>query len=867
MSARRSFRPGRVLLVAWLALLALSHATTRTRPASPPLPDGWSRSPVPAYDRDGRPHGRLGLAWRRIPAADPAPGRLPVLLLHGAPGRGRDLEPLGRQLAARHPVLLVDLPGFGASERDPADLSWRAQARAVVALLDRLDVGRVHVVGFSMGGGVALELTDLVPQRVASLTMLSAIGVEELELFGEHRVNHAVHALQLAVIRAARWLVPHFGLLDHGPVDVGYARNFVESDQRRLRPLLARLDVPALIVHGARDFLVPVAAAREHHRIVPQSRLVVLPDEGHFTVFTDPARVAVPIEAFLADVEHGRAPRRADAAPAALAAAARPFDPATVPPLAGPGLALVLLLLAAATLASEDMTCVAAGLLVAAGRLPFVPATAACLVGIFAGDVGLFLVGRSAGRAALARWPLRRVVDADRLARACRWFERRGPWLILASRFMPGMRLPTYLAAGVVGTSVVRFAGWFLVAALAWTPMLVGVAAIVGRPVLRLAGPAGIAGLGAAVVALALALRVALLAATHRGRRRLVGAWRRWTRWEFWPPWLFYPPIVLHVLRLGVRHRGLTVFTLANPGWPAGGFVGERKHEILAALARAGAPVAPWALLRVTEPAEQRIGRALAAAGRWGGLPVVLKPDAGQRGDGVRIVRDERTLRELVGAARRDLLVQQFVPGVEFGIFWIRRPGAERGEIFSLTEKRLPEVVGDGRRTLEELILDDERAVAIWRLYVGLAGARAADVPAPGERVQLAELGTHCRGAVFLDGRELITPVLEQTLDEIGRRLPGFFFGRYDVRAPSREALAARGEFVVIELNGVTSEATHVYDPRIGLREAWRTLRRQWALAFEIGAAQRAQGHRPATLRELAALVREFGRERRGRDG
>ena len=81
--------------------------------------------------------------------------------------------------------------------------------------------------------------------------------------------------------------------------------------------------------------------------------------------------------------------------------------------------------------------------------------------------------------------------------------------------------------------------------------------------------------------------------------------------------------------------------------------------------------------------------------------------------------------------------------------------------------------------------------------------------------------------------------------------------GRYDVRTPDAEALG-RGEFRIIELNGVTSEATHIYDPRVGLVEAYRTLFEQWSIAFEIGRLNRRAGHAPARLGDLLALAREY---------
>jgi hypothetical protein len=213
---------------------------------------------------------------------------------------------------------------------------------------------------------------------------------------------------------------------------------------------------------------------------------------------------------------------------------------------------------------------------------------------------------------------------------------------IFASRVMPGARLPTYFAAGVLRAGFWRFALYFLVAVAFWTPLIVGLGALFGTGVLHVLGRAqlGLAALLGAAVAIVLVLRLVLLPLlTAQGRRRFVGRWRRWRHWEFWPRWAFYPPVVLYALGLGLRHRGLTVFTAANPALPAGGFIGEPKRDILRRLEEAGAPLPRWELLEASLPASERLVAVERFRARHGlGWPLVLKPDAGQRGDGVAVV-------------------------------------------------------------------------------------------------------------------------------------------------------------------------------------------------------------------------------------
>jgi pimeloyl-ACP methyl ester carboxylesterase/membrane protein DedA with SNARE-associated domain len=840
----------RIWLAAYLGLLALSYGWRWSRPAVPPPPDAAVE--VRVVDHGERLPRRLRMAFEDRPAL--APGLPPVVLVHGSPGDRHEMTPLAARLDPRHRVISPDLPGFGALRGAALpDYSIAAHADYVLQLLDALGVDRAHLVGFSLGSGVVIEMARRDPGRLASLTLIGGVGAQEFELFGDYRLNHAVHGVQLAAIWALHRLVPHFGLLDGTMLDIPYARNFYDSDQRPLRAALEAVEAPVLILHGDRDFLVDPAAAREHHRIVPQSELVMVHGD-HFMPFLRPQALAPDLDDFLRRVEAGTARRRADAELRRLALAALPLDPADLPRATGPTLLVWMLLLAVATLVSEDLTCVAAGLLAAQGRIGLVAAMVACALGIFVGDVALYLAGRWLGRPWLGRAPLRWVLTPRRLARGAQWFERRGAAVILLSRFWPGMRLPTYVAAGLLRTRFWRFVGLFAVAVALWTPLLVGAAAWLGDRGLARWALESRSGWALLLAAAAIAWLLATLRqlATANGRRRWLGTWRRRLDPEFWPPWVLYPPVVAWMVGLALRHGGATVFTAANPAIPHGGFVGESKGDILDRLPADA--VAPYLRLPAGgDPAARRAAVESFRAAQGCELPVVVKPDVGERGRGVTIARGPEQLADAL-ARPEALIVQQYIPGPELGVFYVRRPEARHGQVFSVTRKELPVLRGDGHSTVEELILRDRRAVCLAATYLAGLDGPADRVPDAAEPVRLVEIGTHCRGAIFLDGADLLTPALEAWVDDVGRRVEGFHFGRFDLKAPSSEALAAGREIRVLELNGVTSEATHIYDPAIGLLAAYGVLFRQWRLAFEIGAANRRRGARVTPLPRLLGL-------------
>jgi hypothetical protein len=234
--------------------------------------------------------------------------------------------------------------------------------------------------------------------------------------------------------------------------------------------------------------------------------------------------------------------------------------------------------------------------------------------------------------------------------------------------------------------------------------------------------------------------------------------------------------------------------------------------------------------------------------------PVVVKPDIGCNGAGVRLVHDCAALARYLSAYPRNTsaLLQEFIAeDGEAGLFYIRHPGEPRGRITSITLKFPPFVTGDGRSTLRQLILADPRAGRVAHLYLPRLAHRLNDVPGQRELVRLVFVGNHCKGSIFRNGIGLATEALTDRIDRLAKAMPEFWFGRIDVRFRSVQALARGEQFRVIEINGVGSEATHVWDPATPLLEAWRAQFFHYGAAFRIAAANRARGHRPAGIRAM----------------
>jgi hypothetical protein len=321
------------------------------------------------------------------------------------------------------------------------------------------------------------------------------------------------------------------------------------------------------------------------------------------------------------------------------------------------------------------------------------------------------------------------------------------------------------------------------------------------------------------------------------------------------------------VLAKQAWHGCFTLLANCNPGIFMSGLAMDSKSATLAALGkdnpRADA-IATWTVLPAGTAEDQlhRLEHFMHEQGL--SFPLVLKPDEGQRGKGVAIIRSkEEAVCYLRHGSGEALIAQRYVGGLEFGVFYTRLPGAAQGRIVSLAQKHPLSLVADGRSTLEELVLAHPRAVAMAGYY----RRKFADVwhaaPPAGTQIKLTEIGTHCRGAVFTDERQHITPELEAAVEALTRPFSGFYHGRYDLRVPSLEDLRMGRNLQVLELNGVAAEPAHIYQPGYPFLRGLSDLTSCWLQAVRIGAELRAQGHQPPSLANMVAAIRAHGARQR----
>jgi hypothetical protein len=332
-------------------------------------------------------------------------------------------------------------------------------------------------------------------------------------------------------------------------------------------------------------------------------------------------------------------------------------------------------------------------------------------------------------------------------------------------------------------------------------------------------------------------------------RVRLI--WVKWTCYEYWPVWFLFFPAIIYAIILGIRSRSLTYFTAANPGIDLGGFFGESKSEILKMVDDKFKPRS--CLVIVGENQDEAL---LKMQQQEINFPVVAKPDKGERGNGVVIVKNGGELMNYHHSSRVNYIIQeQITDGIELGVLYFRMPDGSKSGITSVVKKEYLTIVGNGKDTIEELMKKSDRAAfQIIRIRRKL-NEELDRIPGLGEQVVLERVGNHSRGTKFLDGRNLINQTLVKIFDEIASSMKGFYFGRFDLKVSSLEDLYNGTNIRIMEVNGTTSEPAHIYDPSLNLLEAQRDILFHTKLVYRIARMNNKLGIKYTPVREAWKVV------------
>lgn len=321
--------------------------------------------------------------------------------------------------------------------------------------------------------------------------------------------------------------------------------------------------------------------------------------------------------------------------------------------------------------------------------------------------------------------------------------------------------------------------------------------------------------------------------------------------YEYWPFWIFFLPIVPYYLFLALKHRSFTFFTLANQGIPYGGVFGESKAKILDKI---GDEFQPKKVYCEQGLSKHEIQMRLSLQGI--SYPFIAKPDVGERGKSVEKINGDLALEHYLERNETDFIIQEFITyPIELGVLYYRTPLSGNSGITSIVQKEFLTVKGDGESNLLELIKGHDRA----RMYMPSLSKKWADeleiVPELEAILELQPIGNHCLGTKFLDATHLIEQDLVKVFDRISEGIDGFDYGRFDLRVKNYESLKKGEGISILELNGVTSEPGHIYDPKLNIFQAYRDTIRSLNKLSIVCKENKLAGYSATPPKELAKLI------------
>jgi hypothetical protein len=318
-----------------------------------------------------------------------------------------------------------------------------------------------------------------------------------------------------------------------------------------------------------------------------------------------------------------------------------------------------------------------------------------------------------------------------------------------------------------------------------------------------------------------------------------VRKWRIKTlHWEYWPMWLVYLPASLYFIYLSIKARSFFFFSAANPSIETGGMFFESKWSIFELIPK---QYFPTTIYVAEKSSTKMVAQQLEAAGLP--FPLIAKPDRGERGWYVQKLHSLVELEAYINRVHIPFLLQAYVPlPLEFSVFYYRHPDSDRGQITSVTLKKLLTVTGNGKDTVGELILQNDRSFLQYQRLQQNPSIDLGKVLPEGEEAVIVPYGNHVLGAMFLNYNHIINASMCQSFDAISKQINGFYFGRFDLRCSSIADLQQGKNMAILELNGAGAEPAHIYDPHFSFFKAQQVIAQHYRMMYDAATANQKKG-------------------------
>lgn len=215
----------------------------------------------------------------------------PLLVIHGGMGDASTWLSNVDRLAGKYKLYVPDLPGFGKSQLLECEHNIAVFTEFVKDFADYLGLDKFHLMGHSIGGGVALNYALRFPGKVKKLVLISSLclGREIACWIRLASISaHAIGSTVLALAKALKWLIDTLMIpvkfvvpFSRASVNLGGNITTVKEQTLVLANQLCSLTMPTLLVWGAKDEVVPVKHAYAAARVIPDCQLQVFENRGH----------------------------------------------------------------------------------------------------------------------------------------------------------------------------------------------------------------------------------------------------------------------------------------------------------------------------------------------------------------------------------------------------------------------------------------------------------------------------------------------------------------------------------------------------------------------------------------------------------
>jgi pimeloyl-ACP methyl ester carboxylesterase len=234
----------------------------------------------------------------------------PLLLIHGIGGDADEWAFCFEALSKFRRVIALDQLGFGRSDKPRIRYTIAAFVEQVHGLLRNLEIDRATLVGNSLGGWIAASFALRFPQAVDRLVLVDSAGAwgdatplpidlrvstyEHLrEIFNLVFYDHSLVKNELVQLAYQQ----HLQRGDSATIDSVLRE--LASDHERLDDTVGALQIPTLIVWGEQDAMIPLEIGQRLHRLIPGSKLAVIPECGHLPALEKPAEFVRSVLEFL----------------------------------------------------------------------------------------------------------------------------------------------------------------------------------------------------------------------------------------------------------------------------------------------------------------------------------------------------------------------------------------------------------------------------------------------------------------------------------------------------------------------------------------------------------------------------------------